>query len=104
MPYGRSSPVIGDLVSLYKESFAKFAEILSPGRYCVIIVSDTGLLSYSTDFKFKVFGKEYTPQQISAYILQKIKRDAEQYLGEPSPNSITVTSRVPPPRSKTRIF
>lgn len=50
MPYGRSSPVIGDLVSLYKESFAKFAEILSPGRYCVIIVSDTGLLSYSTDF------------------------------------------------------
>jgi len=36
-----------------------------------------------SDFKFKVFGKEYTPQQISAYILQKIKRDAEQYLGEP---------------------
>ena len=30
-----------------------------------------------------MFGKEYTPQQISAYILQKIKRDAEQYLGEP---------------------
>ena len=36
-----------------------------------------------SDFKFKVFGKEYTPQQISAYILQKIKRDTEQYLGEP---------------------
>ena len=36
-----------------------------------------------TDFKYKVFGKEYTPQQISAFILQKIKRDAEQYLGEP---------------------
>ena len=35
-----------------------------------------------TDFKFKVFGKEYTPQQISAFILQKIKRDAEAYLGE----------------------
>lgn len=26
-----------------------------------------------TDFKFKVFGKEYSPQQISAFILQKIK-------------------------------
>ena len=35
-----------------------------------------------TDFKFKIFGKEYTPQQISAFILQKIKQDAEAYLGE----------------------
>ncbi len=35
-----------------------------------------------TDFKFKVHGKEYTPQQISAFILQKIKQDAEAYLGD----------------------
>lgn len=28
-------------------------------------------------------GKEYTPQQISSFILQKIKVDAEKYLGEP---------------------
>jgi len=35
-----------------------------------------------TDFKFKVPGKEYTPQQISAFILQKIKADAEAYLGD----------------------
>ncbi|HEU4443700.1 MAG TPA: molecular chaperone DnaK [Nitrososphaeraceae archaeon] len=35
-----------------------------------------------TDFKFNVFGKEYTPQQISSFILQKIKRDAEAFLGE----------------------
>lgn len=35
-----------------------------------------------TDFQFKVFGKEYTPQQISAFILQKIKQDAEGYLGD----------------------
>ena len=35
-----------------------------------------------TDFKFKVFGKDYTPQQISAFILQKIKQDAEAYLGD----------------------
>jgi molecular chaperone DnaK len=34
------------------------------------------------DYKYKIFGKEYTPQQISAFILQKIKRDAEAYLGE----------------------
>ena len=35
-----------------------------------------------TDYKFSVFGKDYTPQQISAFILQKIKADAEKYLGE----------------------
>lgn len=35
-----------------------------------------------TDYKVKVMGKEYSPQQISAFILQKIKRDAEAYLGE----------------------
>ena len=35
-----------------------------------------------TDYKVKVMGKEYTPQQISAFILQKIKRDSEAYLGE----------------------
>jgi molecular chaperone DnaK len=34
-----------------------------------------------TTYKAKVFGKEYTPQQISAFILQKIKKDAETYLG-----------------------
>ncbi len=36
-----------------------------------------------SDYKYKINGKEYTPQQISSYILQKIKRDAEAYLGEP---------------------
>jgi molecular chaperone DnaK len=34
-----------------------------------------------TDYKARVFGKDYTPQQISAFILQKIKRDAEAFLG-----------------------
>jgi molecular chaperone DnaK len=35
-----------------------------------------------TDYKFKASGNEYTPQQISAFILQKIKQDAEAYLGD----------------------
>jgi len=36
-----------------------------------------------TDYKVTIQGKEYTPQKISAMILQKIKRDAESFLGEP---------------------
>ena len=35
-----------------------------------------------TTYKYKINGKEYTPQQISAFILQKIKKDAEVFLGE----------------------
>ncbi|MFA5887335.1 MAG: molecular chaperone DnaK [Candidatus Nanoarchaeia archaeon] len=35
-----------------------------------------------SNYKVKIYGKEYTPQQISAYILQKIKRDAEAFVGE----------------------
>jgi molecular chaperone DnaK len=36
-----------------------------------------------TDYKYNIYGKTYTPEQISAFILQKIKRDAEQFLGYP---------------------
>jgi len=36
-----------------------------------------------TDYKVTIQGKEYTPQQISAFILQKIKKDTETFLGVP---------------------
>ncbi len=35
-----------------------------------------------TDYKYTLHGKQYTPQQLSAFLLQKIKRDAEAFLGE----------------------
>ncbi len=41
-----------------------------------------------TDWKTTIDGKDFTPQQISAFVLQKLKRDAESYLGE------TVTDAV----------
>ena len=39
--------------------------------------------SMGTDHKVTVNGKQYSPQEISAFILQKIKKDAETFLGEP---------------------
>ncbi|MBR1672221.1 MAG: molecular chaperone DnaK [Fretibacterium sp.] len=36
-----------------------------------------------TDYRVEIDDKKYTPQEISAMILQKLKRDAEDYLGEP---------------------
>jgi len=41
-----------------------------------------------TEYKVRVLGKDYTPQQISAFILQKIKRDAETFLGEKIENAV----------------
>ena len=37
----------------------------------------------SGDYKVRIYGKEYSPQQISSFILQKIKRDTETFMGRP---------------------
>ncbi|MCD9199899.1 molecular chaperone DnaK [Aeromicrobium wangtongii] len=41
-----------------------------------------------TDWSVDIDGKKFTPQQISAFILQKLKRDAEAYLGEPVTDAV----------------
>ena len=52
-----------------------------------IVNSDRTIMSIKremgTDYRVTIDGKKYTPQEISAMILQKLKRDAEDYLGEP---------------------
>src|SRR5690348_18262157 len=41
-----------------------------------------------TDWTIDIDGKSQTPQQISAFVLQKLKRDAEAYLGEPVTDAV----------------
>ena len=41
-----------------------------------------------TDWTAKIDDKTFTPQQISAFVLQKLKRDAEAYLGEPVTDAV----------------
>ena len=57
---------------------AKRQAIVNPDRTIISIKRKMG-----TDYKVRIDDKEYTPQEISAMILQKLKRDAEEYLGEP---------------------
>jgi len=57
---------------------AKRQAITNPDRTILSIKRHMG-----TSYKVNIDGKEYTPQEISAFILQKLKADAEAYLGEP---------------------
>ncbi len=56
---------------------AKRQAITNPERTVISIKREMG-----TDYKVTIDGKSYTPQEISAMILQKLKSDAESYLGD----------------------
>jgi len=62
---------------------AKNQAITNPERTIISIKRDMG-----TDRKINIDGKKYTPQEISAMILQKLKTDAESYLGEPVTDAV----------------
>ncbi|MDE5917632.1 MAG: Hsp70 family protein, partial [Oscillospiraceae bacterium] len=57
---------------------AKRQAVTNPDKTVISIKRHMG-----SDYKVDIDGKSYTPQEVSAMILQKLKSDAEAYLGEP---------------------
>ena len=78
--YGKAFPSV--------VAFAKDGQILvgEPARRQAVSNPEKTIMAakrkMGTNFKYEIDGKSYTPQQISAFILQKIKKDAEEFLGE----------------------
>lgn len=78
--YGKAFPSV--------VAFAKDGQLLvgEPARRQAVSNPERTIMAakrkMGTSHKYKIDGKEYTPQQISAFILQKIKKDAEEFLGE----------------------
>ena len=62
---------------------AKRQAVANPDRTISSIKREMG-----TDYTVKIDGKRYTPQEISAMILQKLKKDAEDYLGQPVDSAV----------------
>src|SRR5512140_2616349 len=78
-------------------AFAKNGEVLVGGvakRQAVTNVDRTirsVKRQMGTDWKVTIDGKKFSPQQISAFVLQKLKRDAEAYLGEKITDAVITT-------------
>lgn len=70
-------------------AFSKTGELLvgEPARRQAVTNPDSTIAAakrkMGSDYVFKIQDKTYKPQQISAFILQKIKKDAEAFIGEP---------------------
>jgi molecular chaperone DnaK len=80
--------------SLYGKAFPSYVAFTKDGQRLVgeparrqAVANPEGTVTafkrkMGTDYKYKIFGKEYKPQELSAMLLQKIKHDVEAYLGE----------------------
>ncbi len=80
--------------SLYGKSFPSYVAFTKDGQRLVgepakrqAVANPEGTISafkrkMGTSFKYSIMGKDYTPQELSAILLQKIKKDSEAFLGE----------------------
>lgn len=80
--------------SLYGKSFPSYVAFTKDGQRIVgepakrqAVANPEGTVTafkrkMGQDYKYKILGKQYTPQELSAILLQKIKHDAEAFLGE----------------------
>ncbi|MDD3389832.1 MAG: molecular chaperone DnaK [Synergistaceae bacterium] len=84
IPNSEGSRTTPSVVAFTKEGerlvgqLAKRQAIVNGDRTIMSIKRDMGM-----DRRVEIDGKKYSPQEISSMILQKLKRDAEDYLGEP---------------------
>ncbi|MEM4206657.1 MAG: molecular chaperone DnaK [Nitrososphaerota archaeon] len=81
-------------VTMYGKAFPSYVAITKDGQLLVgeparrqMLTNPEGTVTgfkrkMGTDYKYKLHDKEFTPQQLSAFLLQKIKKDAEAFLGE----------------------
>ena len=81
-------------VTLYGKAFPSYVAFTKEGELLVgeparrqAILNPEGTVTawkrkMGTDYRYKIYGKEYAPEQLSAFLLQKIKKDAEAFLGE----------------------
>lgn len=88
-PYGKAFP---SYVAFTKDGQRLIGE---PARRQAITNPEGTVTGFKrrmgTEFKYAIFGKEYTPQQLSAFLLQKVKQDAEAFLGEKITKAVITT-------------
>src|SRR5271155_119375 len=84
----------GEGTSLYGKAFPSYVAFTKDGQRLVgeparrqAVANPEGTVNafkrkMGTDYKYKIYGKDYTPQELSAMLLQKIKKDSEAFLGE----------------------
>jgi len=80
------SKMLGNMNTMYDHSLLE--DIISAKEFNKMVEKDKGMVPYhiissdNGDAWVEVQGKKYAPSQISAFVLQKMKEDAESYLGE----------------------
>ncbi|MBI2633211.1 MAG: Hsp70 family protein, partial [Parcubacteria group bacterium] len=88
IPSAEGTTMVGGKAFPSYVAFTKDGELLvgEPARRQAVANPEGTVWAFKrkmgTDFKYTIHGKESTPQQLSSFILQKIKKDAELFLGD----------------------